>query len=69
MQTGLKFLGNSDMTRHDLARAIFIAMAEGTNPTRDVPAALLEKSAKLAYRAADVFLRVWQSEAESESAK
>jgi hypothetical protein len=55
------------MNRHELARAIFIAMAEGTNPTREVPEPLLEKSARLSYRAADVFLRVAANEAEKDS--
>jgi hypothetical protein len=53
-----------EMKREDLARAVFVAMAEGTNPTREVPTPLLEKSARLSFRAADAFLRVSAEEAE-----
>jgi len=55
-----------EMKREELARVIFVAMAEGTNPTRDVPPALLEKSARLSYRAADAFLLVSAEEAEKD---
>jgi hypothetical protein len=55
------------MKREDLARVIFVAMAEGTNPTREVPEALLKKSARLAFRAADAFLAEAEAEAEKDA--
>jgi hypothetical protein len=58
-RSGFVFLKKSeelDMEREKLARDIFVAMAEGTNPTREVPKPLLVKTAKLAFRAADAFL-------------
>jgi hypothetical protein len=48
--------GEIAMKREDLARAIFISMAEGTNPAREVPDPLLKKLARFAFRAADAFL-------------
>lgn len=46
------------MDKQELAREIFVRMAQGTHPSREIPAAMLEKSARLALLAADVFIRV-----------
>ena len=55
------------MDRNEIAKQIFIMMAQGTNPARDVPVTILERSARMAFRAADVFVKV-QEEHEKEEA-